>query len=215
MPLLRSDNFQGKEAMPKKFFDRLLAIVGLMLSAPLWMLIALAIKLHDGGPVFYSNERVGKGGRRFRSCKFRSMVSALPGKDLPLQARDGDLRITRIGRILRSTALDELPQLWNILTGEMSFVGPRALVPAEIEVNGHGETVLLEKIPNYEVRHSVRPGLTGLAQVYASRDISRRHKFRIDILYIKNQSFWLDLKLLALSLWITFRRRWESRAPKV
>jgi lipopolysaccharide/colanic/teichoic acid biosynthesis glycosyltransferase len=110
--------------------------------------------------------------------------------------------------------MDELPQLWNIFRGDMSFVGPRALMPAEIELDGRGEAVALEAIPGYAQRHLVRPGLTGLAQIYADRDIPRRHKFRYDRLYIRRQSFWLDLRLIALSFWITFRGAWEVRGRK-
>jgi lipopolysaccharide/colanic/teichoic acid biosynthesis glycosyltransferase len=133
----------------------------------------------------------------------------------PLQACSGDSRVTRVGRVLRATALDELPQLWNIFKGDMSFVGPRALLPEEIEVHGNAALVPLEKIPGYEERHRVRPGLTGLAQIYADRDLPRRSKFRYDLLYIKKQSFWLDLKLIALSFWITFRGKWEHRGRKL
>ena len=105
-------------------------------SLPLWALIAAAIKLEDGGPVFYGQERVGRGGRRFRSWKFRSMVVDADRRFGALQAREDDPRVTRTGRLLRATAMDELPQLWNILVGDMSFVGPRALRPEEIEVGG-------------------------------------------------------------------------------
>jgi lipopolysaccharide/colanic/teichoic acid biosynthesis glycosyltransferase len=220
----------------KRSFDLFLSGIGILLSTPIWVLIALAIKLDDGGPVFYGQERVGKGGQRFRSWKFRSMVSDSDKRFGPLQARDGDSRVTRVGRFLRATALDELPQLWNISRGDMSFVGPRALVPEEIEVRekpckvqssrfeGHDskargdvirEAVALEKIPGYEERHRVRPGLTGVAQVYAPRDIPRRHKFKLDLLYIKKHTFWLDLRLIALSFWITFRGKWEVRGRKL
>jgi lipopolysaccharide/colanic/teichoic acid biosynthesis glycosyltransferase len=204
-----------REPVGKRVFDVALAGVGLVLSAPLWLLIALAIKLEDGGPVFYGQQRVGKDGRSFWSWKFRSMVPDADARFGPLQARERDDRVTRVGRLLRATAMDELPQLWNIFLGEMSFVGPRALLPAEIEVTGSGEPVPLEKIPGAEARHRVRPGLTGLAQVYAPRDIPRRHKFRYDLLYIRKQSFWLDLKLVALSFWVTFRGKWESRGRKI
>lgn len=132
----------------------------------------------------------------------------------PLQAGADDPRVTRIGRILRATAMDELPQLWNIFRGDMSFVGPRALLPGEIEVNGKGELVPLEKIPGYQKRHQIRPGLTGLAQVYAPRDIPRLQKFRYDLVYINNQSLWLDLKLICLSLWISLKGNWELRDKK-
>jgi len=96
----------------------------------------------------------------------------------------------------------------------MSFVGPRALLPEEIEVSGGGIRVPIEEIPGYEARHRVRPGLTGLAQVFAPRDIPRRHKFKLDLLYVRRQSFWLDLKLVAVSFWISFRGTWERRGAK-
>jgi GT2 family glycosyltransferase/lipopolysaccharide/colanic/teichoic acid biosynthesis glycosyltransferase len=199
----------------KRAFDVVLAGTGLLASLPLWGLIAVLIKLDDGGPVFYGQERVGRDGRRFWSWKFRSMLPDGDGpKDLLPTAAD-DARITRAGRLLRATAMDELPQLWNIFLGDMSFVGPRALAPAEVEVGGTGPAVPLEKIRGYEARHRVRPGLTGIAQIYASRDLPRRQKFRLDLLYVRKQSFWLDLGLVALSFWISFRGRWEHRGRKV
>src|SRR5262245_64573944 len=158
------------------------------MSAPLWALIALLIKLDDGGPIFYGQERVGRDGRRFRSLKFRSMVPDADRRFGPRQADVSDPRVTRVGRWLRATAMDELPQLWSIFRGDMSFVGPRALRPGEIEVNG-GELVALEDVPGFEERCRVVPGLTGVAQIYAPRDIPRRHKFRYDRVYIRNRSF--------------------------
>jgi len=199
----------------KRPFDVLLSSLGLLASSPLWALIALAVKLEDGGPVFYRQDRVGRNGRAFKSVKFRSMIEDADRRFGPLQASAGDPRVTRVGRVLRATAMDELPQLWNIWRGEMSFVGPRALVPEEIEVRSGGPAVPLEKIPGYEERQRVTPGLTGVAQVYAPRDIPRRHKFRLDRLYVKSQSFWLDIRLIALSVWISCRGRWESRVRKV
>jgi lipopolysaccharide/colanic/teichoic acid biosynthesis glycosyltransferase len=206
---------KAHSAILKRSFDIFLSGVGLLASAPLWALIALAVKVQDGGPVFYGGERVGRGGKRFKSWKFRSMVTDSDARFGPLQAKDGDSRVTRVGRVLRATALDELPQLWNIFRGDMSFVGPRALLPEEIEVSGNGEVIPLEKIPGYEVRHRVQPGLTGVAQIYASRDIPRRHKFKFDLLYIKRQSLWLDIRLILVSFWISGRGKWESRGHKV
>src|SRR5574337_98231 len=159
----------------KRSLDISLSGLGLLLSAPLWVFITILIKLEDGGPVFYGQERVGKGGQRFKSWKFRSMIPDSDERFGPLQARDGDARVTRVGRLLRATALDELPQLWNIFVGDMSFVGPRALLPEEIEINGSGTSIRMEEIPGYETRICVRPGLTGLAQVYAPRDLPRKH----------------------------------------
>ena len=197
--------------MIKRAFDWVLAGVGLVVSAPLWAAIAVAIKAQDGGPVLYRQQRVGLGGRVFDALKFRSMVTDAESKTGPVQAVENDPRVTRVGRLLRATAMDELPQLWNIFTGDMSFVGPRPLRPGEVEVNGDGQLVRLEEIPGYAARHMVRPGLTGLTQVYAPRDISRTSKFRLDRVYLKRAGFWLDLKLILLSFWITGRGEWEKR----
>jgi lipopolysaccharide/colanic/teichoic acid biosynthesis glycosyltransferase len=197
----------------KRTFDATLAFCGLALSSPLWLLFAAAIKLEDGGPVFFVQDRVGRDGRVFRALKFRSMHHGAERTTGPLQARHGDSRITRVGRVMRATAMDELPQLWNIFRGDMSFVGPRALRPGEIEVDG-GSPVPLEAVPGYADRILVRPGLTGVAQVYAPRDISRRSKFRYDRLYIRRRSFGLDVRLILLSFWISFRGTWESRGRK-
>lgn len=198
----------------KRVFDILLSGTGLIFSSPLWLAISASVKLEDGGPVFYAQERVGRGGRSFRSWKFRSMVPDADKRFGLVQAKQNDPRITRVGRLLRATAMDELPQLWNIFKGDMSFVGPRALAVQEVEVDGNGKNVRLEDIPGYEERHSIRPGLTGIAQIFADRDIPRRKKFRYDGLYARRQSFWLDLKLIALSFWITFRGKWEVRGRK-
>ncbi len=111
--------------------------------------------------------------------------------------------------------MDELPQLWNIFRGDMSFVGPRALRPGEIEVNGSGAVEKLEDVPGFADRCAVRPGLTGVAQIYAPRDIARRRKFRYDRFYIRRQSFCFDLRLIILSFWITFLGRWEARGRKL
>ena len=197
----------------KRAFDASLALVGLVSSLPLWAVFATAIKLEDGGPVFYTQERVGRGGRVFRALKFRSMHQDAERATGPLQARAEDSRVTRVGRLLRATAMDELPQLWNIFLGDMSFVGPRALRPGEIEIEG-GHPIPLEAVPGYTDRIVVRPGLTGVAQVYAARDISRRCKFRYDRLYIRRRSFALDIRLILLSFWISFRGTWESRDRK-
>jgi len=197
----------------KRAFDVALAGVGLGLAWPLGLAIAALVKLEDGGPVFFAQPRVGRDGVRFQSWKFRSMHpdAARLG---PRQAEAGDARVTRVGRVLRSTAMDELPQLWNILRGDMSFVGPRALMPDEIEVGAAGPSVPLAAIAGYEARHRVRPGLTGIAQIYADRDVPRRDKFRYDLLYIRRRSFGLDLRLILLSFWITLRGSWERRGAK-
>jgi lipopolysaccharide/colanic/teichoic acid biosynthesis glycosyltransferase len=202
----------NRETM-KRAFDIALSGAGLVLSSPIWLVLAAAIKIEDGGPVFFTQDRVGQGGRVFRAFKFRSMRPDAEAEVGALQATAGDPRVTRIGRLMRATAMDELPQLWNIFCGDMSFVGPRALRPGEIEAVG-ATLVPLEAVPGYASRVTVRPGLTGIAQIYAARDITRRHKFRYDLLYIRRRSFALDLRLILLSFWISFLGTWESRDRK-
>ena len=201
--------------MLKRAFDIFLAGTGILISMPLWMLIIITILVEDGFPVFYSQERVGRYGRIFRTMKFRSMVRDAEKETGPVQAAENDPRITKVGKLLRGTAMDELPQLLNIFRGDMSFVGPRALRPKEKEVYGSGEATGIEDIPGYRERLTVRPGLTGVAQVYLATDALRKEKFEHDLIYIKNQSFSLDLKLIILSFWITFRGKWQSREKKI
>jgi lipopolysaccharide/colanic/teichoic acid biosynthesis glycosyltransferase len=199
----------------KRLFDVSLSGVGLLISTPLWCVIPIAIKIEDGGHVFFPQERVGLDGRVFLALKFRSMRPNAENLTGPVQAAANDPRVTRVGRLLRATAMDELPQLVNILRGDMSFVGPRPLRPGEVELRGDGRTIALDQIPGYKERHAVRPGLTGLTQVYAPRDISRTTKFRLDRLYMKRAGFCLDLRLILLSFWITGRGQWEARGRKV
>jgi rhamnosyl/mannosyltransferase len=198
----------------KRAFDAMLSGVGLVLSAPVWALAAALIKIEDGGPVFFRQERVGQNGALFTVLKFRSMIVHAERDHGPLQASAGDPRVTRIGRLLRATAMDELPQLVNIFKGDMSFVGPRALRPGEIEALGDGRVVPMEDIEGYRERTAIQPGLTGIAQIYAPRDVTRRHKFRYDRVYVKQRSFWLDIRLILLSFWISMRGTWEHRQRK-
>jgi lipopolysaccharide/colanic/teichoic acid biosynthesis glycosyltransferase len=200
--------------IPKRVVDLTLSGVGLLASAPLWPVIAAAIKMDSRGPVFYGQPRVGLGGRTFMVKKFRSMIEDAERGVGPLQANAGDARITRVGHLLRATAMDELPQLLNIFCGDMSFVGPRALRPEEIDVDSAGVAVPLDAIPGFAQRCAVPPGLTGIAQIYAPRDVSRRQKFRFDLLYIRRRSLFLDLRLILLSFWITMRGTWEAREKK-
>jgi lipopolysaccharide/colanic/teichoic acid biosynthesis glycosyltransferase len=181
----------------------------LLVSLPLWPIIGLAIRLEDRGAVFYLQERVGRGGRLFKSIKFRSMRPDAEKGLGPTQAEENDVRITKTGRFLRKAAMDELPQLLNIFKGDMSFVGPRALRAAEIESTGGSQAKSIFEVPGFEKRSSIRPGLTGLAQVLASRKLSREEKFKYDLWYIENRSFWLDIKLITASFLRTFRARWD------
>jgi lipopolysaccharide/colanic/teichoic acid biosynthesis glycosyltransferase len=197
----------------KRLFDMALAGAGLIASAPLWAIFGALIKLEDGGPIFFTQERVGLRGRVFSALKFRSMRPDAEAGVGAVQATEHDPRVTKIGRVMRATAMDELPQLWNIFRGDMSFVGPRALRPGEAE-GDRGAVVQMEDIPGYASRIAVRPGLTGIAQIYARRDVPRRQKFRYDGLYVRRQSLALDLRLILLSFWISFRGTWESRGRK-
>jgi lipopolysaccharide/colanic/teichoic acid biosynthesis glycosyltransferase len=201
-------------SIAKRALDVGLSAIGLIGSAPVWAAFAAAIKLEDGGPVFFRQERVGQGGRLFEALKFRSMRPDAEEQVGALQAQHGDPRVTRTGRVMRATAMDELPQLWNILRGDMSFVGPRALRPGEIEAGSDGRFVKLEEVPGFEARTAVRPGLTGIAQIYAPRDVPRRQKFRYDRLYVARRSWLLDVRLILLSFWISVLGTWEVRGRK-
>ena len=207
-------NESNPEYPAKRIFDWIFASLALMGSFPLWLLFSLAIKIEDGGPVLYPQRRWGKGKKPVDIYKFRTMVVEADKQFGSLQARKDDPRITCVGRFLRATSLDEMPQILNIWKGEMSWVGPRALPMNEIQVQEENGHVPDDAIPGFDLRCEVRPGLTGVAQIYAPRDVPRRHKFRYDLVYIHNQSFLLDLKLIALSFWITFRGKWEHRGKK-
>lgn len=176
----------------RTLMHRAVAFVGFLLSLPLALLTALLIKLDSPGPIFYSQERVGKNGRTFRLYKFRSMRTDAE-KDGPVWAqRDGDARVTRVGRVIRKIRVDEIPQFWNILKGEMNFVGPRPERP-------HFVKQLAEEIPFYEQRHLIAPGLTGWAQIkypYGASIEDARQKLQYDLYYIKNQSLALDALIM-------------------
>jgi lipopolysaccharide/colanic/teichoic acid biosynthesis glycosyltransferase len=208
-------NTQYREPLLKRPLDILISTIMLLLSAPVSFFIAFAIKLEDGGPVFYRQERWGRFGKKFMVFKFRTMI---PDADIKFglkQAKENDQRITRVGHILRATGLDELPQIINILRGEMSFVGPRALAVGEIIFDNKGQRVDYETTPGFWLRLAVRPGLTSLATIYIPKDSPAHHKFRYDLYYIRNLSLGLDLRLIALSFWISFRGKWETRQRKV
>jgi nucleoside-diphosphate-sugar epimerase/lipopolysaccharide/colanic/teichoic acid biosynthesis glycosyltransferase len=210
-----------REPMFKRPFDLCLSGIGLVLSAPLWILIAASIWLEDGRPIFFRQPRLGRQGRLFRVLKFRSMFQN--PAHVEVQARGGDPRITRTGRMLRRTAMDELPQLWNIFLGQMSFVGPRAQPEKErVKVGGVEQDVYIRDVPGYERRQLVRPGLTGTTQLFSPRDVPHRQKFRYDLIYVRKivasrrprlvgdvKMFVYDTSLILRSVWITVRARWE------
>jgi sugar transferase (PEP-CTERM system associated) len=186
---------RGRQAklaeVSRAFVHWMVAFLGAILSLPIVLVTAIFIKLESRGPVFYKQERVGKNGRIFTLMKFRSMrVDA--EQDGPVWASKGDARTTRVGRVIRKVRIDEIPQFWNILKGEMSFVGPRPERP-------HFVAQLAEEIPFYQQRHLIAPGLTGWAQIkypYGSSIEDARQKLQYDLFYIKNHSLFLDAIVL-------------------
>jgi lipopolysaccharide/colanic/teichoic acid biosynthesis glycosyltransferase len=193
---LRSGN-RCETPAPKRFLDVVTALVGLALGLPVLVLIGIAIALESRGSVLYSQERVGRGGRTFRMYKIRSMIVDAERDSGPVWATETDPRVTRVGFVLRRTHLDELPQLLNVLRGEMSIVGPRPERPAMVER-------LTRLVPRYQDRWAVLPGITGLAQVRHVYDESTktvRQKLRYDRCYIgRRGSFSLDLKIMAATV---------------
>lgn len=177
----------------KRTFDFLMSFMLLVILMPIMIIVGLTNAINLGRPVLFSQQRPGYKGRPFRMIKFRSMRDGF-GKDG--QLLPDKERLTRYGRFLRSTSLDELPALWNVLTGEMSLVGPRPL--------------LMEYIPLYTPeqnrRHDVRPGITGWAQINGRNAISWEEKFNADVWYVENRSFWLDMKILFLTLQKVLKR---------
>ena len=192
--LIFSDGFRASRLtrFVKRTLDLALSIIGVLLGAPLMALTALAVKLDSRGPALYSQERVGENGRVFTVFKFRSMRTDAEQAGRPIWAKDKDDRITRVGRFIRKTRLDELPQLWNVMRGDMSFVGPRPERPFFVEQ-------LAREIPFYIQRHAVKPGLTGWAQVkyqYGSSIEDAMEKLRYDLYYIKHLSIVFDLTIV-------------------
>jgi lipopolysaccharide/colanic/teichoic acid biosynthesis glycosyltransferase len=189
--------------LSKRIFDAGFALLGLLLSAPVWLFSLFLIWFEDPGPLLFVKNSVGRGGRNFHQFKFRTMVYGAESATGPVLARVRDERVLRSGRFLRKTALDELPQLLNILKGEMSFVGPRP--QRTVLVHSY-----LERIPGYAERHRVLPGLAGLAQVAGDYYLTPRQKLRFDRLYIDHTGLAFDLKLICLACLITFWCRWQS-----
>ena len=187
----------------KRAGDIALASAALALSLPFWIWAMPAILLTDGWPVLYCQARVGRHGRVFYIYKFRSMVKDAERHTGPVFSQRDDPRVTRVGRIMRKTAVDEIPQLINIIKGDMSWVGPRAARPEEV-------VRYLREMPNYNLRHQVRPGLTGLAQVFGSDYDDIREKLAYDLRYLRRRSLWLDLQLYVRSWANTLFARWDS-----
>ncbi|MBN1841115.1 MAG: TIGR03013 family PEP-CTERM/XrtA system glycosyltransferase [Deltaproteobacteria bacterium] len=192
--LIFSDGFKKSRVtrFAKRAADFIIAGVSLLVTLPLVSLIALAIKLDSKGPVFFRQDRCSEGGRIFKVLKFRSMIDKAEADSGPCWATDDDARVTRVGKILRKYRMDEIPQMWNVLKGEMSFVGPRPERPEFVKK-------LAERIPYYSERHTVKPGITGWAQVsyrYGASVEDAMEKLKYDLFYVKNMSFAMDLLIL-------------------
>jgi exopolysaccharide biosynthesis polyprenyl glycosylphosphotransferase len=185
----------------KRAFDVGVASVILLFTLPLWLLIALAIKIEDAGPVFYIQERVGKNKKIFKLIKFRSMIKEAE-KEGPKWAEVEDQRVTKVGKFLRRFHLDEIPQMINVIRGDISLVGPRPERPEFVEK-------LEKEIPYYNLRHIIKPGFTGWAQIkfrYARSVMDSLEKFQYDLYYIKNRSLLLDLKILLKTFQLFFKK---------
>jgi lipopolysaccharide/colanic/teichoic acid biosynthesis glycosyltransferase len=191
----------------KRLLDVAVAGAALVLSLPFWVVIGLTILLDDGWPILYAQRRVGFQGRIFWVHKFRSMIKDAEKHTGAMLAQENDPRITRVGRLLRKTALDEIPQLISIFRGDMSWVGPRAERP---EFVGR----FLREIPGYGLRHQVRPGLTGAAQVYGRYYTDAATKLKYDLHYLHNRSLRLDFRLFVTSWLITAKGRWDAAAKR-
>jgi sugar transferase EpsL len=185
-------------SVSKRVFDLLVTILGLVICLPLMLIISLLVWIFLGTPILFLQKRPGYKGRPFITLKFRTMTER--------KGSDGNLlpdaeRLTPFGRFLRSTSLDDLPQLWNVLTGEMSLVGPRPLLMGYLE----------RYTPEQMRRHDVLPGVTGWAQIHGRNTLDWDEKFRLDVWYVDHWSFWLDLKILFLTPWKVFKREGISQ----
>ncbi len=187
----------------KRFFDILICAIALIVLTPVWIIVAIAIKCDSKGPVFFAQERRTKNGRIFKMYKFRSMVVNAESMGAGLFNYENDPRVTKVGRFLRNTSIDELPQLWNVVKGDLSIVGPRPCVKYEL-----GDFETLNK--KYKKRFEVRAGITGLAQVKGRNENSWEEKVEFDNKYIddfKKQGLWLDIKILFLTVAKVFRKQ--------
>lgn len=191
----------------KRCFDICFSLTGLLLSLPLWVIIPLFIYIEDGRPIFFIDERVGKNKKLYRHFKFRSMIKNAEGRTGPVWSEEKDGRIIKVGALLRATAMDELPQLWNILKGDMSVVGPRPERSFFVER-------FIKEIPGYEKRFSVKPGLTCLAQVYGKYDTPVEKKLEFDLEYIRKMNIFFDIKLIFLSFLISLKGGWSRFEKK-
>jgi lipopolysaccharide/colanic/teichoic acid biosynthesis glycosyltransferase len=178
---------EGRGDALRRVLDVVGAGTGLVLAGPLLAAAAIAVKLEDGGPVLYRQQRIGQNGEEFDLLKLRTMVVGAEREGAGWAVDQGDPRITRVGRVLRRLSLDEVPQLWNVVHGEMSLVGPRPTLAYQVE----------QYSPRQRRRLEVKPGITGWAQVNGRARLRWADRIELDVWYVENRSVWLDLKILA------------------
>lgn len=182
----------------KRLIDIIGSIIALILFSPIMLIVAILVKKSSPGPIIFAQERIGLGNKPFKMYKFRSMGIQDPKKEAKEWTTKNDVRVTPVGRVIRKTSLDELPQFWNVLKGDMSLIGPRPERPLFVEK-------FKEEIPRYMIKHQVRPGITGWAQVNGFRgDTSIRSRIEHDLYYIENWSLGLDIKILFLTFFKGF-----------
>ena len=197
--LVKGTGLTPAQRVGKRAMDIILCAIAMIPAAPVMLLVAAAIKLEDGGPVFFKQKRMTRNGREFDILKFRSMIVDAEKYAGAVLATEHDPRITKVGRFIRATRLDELPQILNILKGDMSIVGPRP----ERKVLADE---ICKEVPEFAYRLKVRGGLTGYAQIYGKYNTSAYDKLRLDLMYIENYSLLLDIKLIVLTLRIIFSK---------
>ena len=186
----------------KRVFDLILTLPAIIIFLPVYAVVALCVRVLIGSPVIFSQNRPGFGGKPFKLYKFRTMNSA--------QRKNGELlsdfeRLTRFGRFLRLTSLDELPELFNVLKGDMRLVGPRPLLLQYLE----------RYTPEQERRHEVKPGITGWAQINGRNSLNWEEKFKLDVWYVDHQSLWLDVKIIVLTLYKVFKREGINQSAEI
>ena len=196
--LSREVSLKVEQRIVKRLIDIVCSLILLVISAPFQLITAIVIKMYDGGPVLYKQIRCTTGGREFEILKFRSMRVDAEKDGVARLASKNDDRITPIGKFIRAVRIDELPQLFNILKGDMSFIGPRPERPQII-------AQYMEEMPEFELRMKVKAGLAGYAQVYGKYNTTPYDKLKLDLFYIENYSLWLDIKLMLLTLKILFK----------